>query len=598
MRLMLLINLFVTPICLGQSDSWKIAEQNGKQSQRVIKFCNRYVHGWLSHADPATGLLPRVVSRKDQLYWNARDCAADNYPFIVLTAYVTDNYYMKQAVRTILIQEQKLTNRLDSLPDDFLFSTQKFRTKDYDLDKLIFGASEYAKDGLMPITEWLGPGLWLIRMKGLIEDIWKHAPYDTDSGKIPSHNVEVNGELMQTMSRLYWLSGDDNFKTWAFRLADHYLLHNRLIETESLRLRDHGCEVVAGLSEVYVIAANQDKDRWEKYKPEIHALLDCILKSGINQDGMMFDAINPKTCEVIKKRHSDGWGYVYNAFLTVAEVDGVERYRQAVIHALNNIHKYAGDKWQGHSGADEYADSIEGAINLLNRIPVAKAMAWADEEINIIFNTQHHDGIIEGWYGDGNSARTAMMYALWKTQGITAAPWREDLQLGAVREKDGALKVFVKSEWPWAGRLRFDRPRHKDFFHMPFDYPRINQFPEWFTVDTPARYQIQQGNKTEIVDGKALLNHKLVLEPNKPVHLTVKLQNNETLSQRTMKYMPGPAVQALAWQNQLRSRMSKLLKMHDLIGKKIPLKTEIVSTKKKRVTFLKKSSLIPRRLGG
>jgi hypothetical protein len=27
--------------------------------------------------------------------------------------------------------------------------------------------------------------------------------------------------------------------------------------------------------------------------------------------------------------------------------------------------------------------------------------------------------------------------------------------------------------------------------HMPLDYPRINQFPEWFTVEAAARYAVR-----------------------------------------------------------------------------------------------------------
>ena len=27
--------------------------------------------------------------------------------------------------------------------------------------------------------------------------------------------------------------------------------------------------------------------------------------------------------------------------------------------------------------------------------------------------------------------------------------------------------------------------------HLPLDYPRINQFPEWFTVQADARYQVK-----------------------------------------------------------------------------------------------------------
>ena len=62
-------------------------------------------------------------------------------------------------------------------------------------------------------------------------------------------------------------------------------------------------------------------------------------------------------------------------------IDDEPRYRDAVVHVLSNIHKYKGYVWEdrnGTIGADGYADTIEGAINLLNRIPVASAVAWVD----------------------------------------------------------------------------------------------------------------------------------------------------------------------------------------------------------------------------
>ena len=41
------------------------------------------------------------------------------------------------------------------------------------------------------------------------------------------------------------------------------------------------------------------------------------------------------------------------------------------------------------------------------------------------------------------------------------------------------------------GRLLFDVPRHKTVMHMPIDWPRINQFPEWFTVQADRQYSIE-----------------------------------------------------------------------------------------------------------
>ena len=76
------------------------------------------------------------------------------------------------------------------------------------------------------------------------------------------------------------------------------------------------------------------------------------------------------------------------------------------------------------------------------------------------FSIQKEDGIIEGWHGDGNFARTAIMYCLWKTQGTTLNPWREDVVFGAAVKGD-ALYIALKSEKDWEGKLKFDISRYK-----------------------------------------------------------------------------------------------------------------------------------------
>jgi len=105
---------------------------------------------------------------------------------------------------------------------------------------------------------------------------------------------------------------------------------------------------------------------------------------------------------------------------------------------------------------------------------------------------QRPDGIIEAWHGDGNFARTSLMYALWKSQGATVRPWRADVRLGAVCD-DGAVFAVVLADRDWEGRIVFDRPRHRLFMHLPLDYPRINQFPEWFTAEPDAHYVVKLG---------------------------------------------------------------------------------------------------------
>ncbi|MCB1128099.1 MAG: hypothetical protein KDM81_16520, partial [Verrucomicrobiae bacterium] len=91
-----------------------------------------------------------------------------------------------------------------------------------------------------------------------MDDIWKHAAVDTPFGKIPTLNFEVNGDLLQGCSRLYWFTGDPKYLDWAIRLGDYYLLgdHHPTRDLDDLRLSDHGCEVVNGLSELYVAVSH------------------------------------------------------------------------------------------------------------------------------------------------------------------------------------------------------------------------------------------------------------------------------------------------------------------------------------------------------
>ena len=113
-------------------DRWAAAAANGELSRQAVRFCRSFARGWLVHADPRSGLLPRNLT--GDAYWNAKDSAADNYPFIVLAAHVLDDTYLKEASLAILERETKLTSRLDSLPDDFLFATQAFRTPEPSLE--------------------------------------------------------------------------------------------------------------------------------------------------------------------------------------------------------------------------------------------------------------------------------------------------------------------------------------------------------------------------------------------------------------------------------------------------------------------------------
>jgi len=497
----LLVAVLVLGVCCScmaneppaQDPAFQQALGNARRANEGFERCQRYVKAWLEHADPNTGLIPRKVGMdKDQAYWDAANCAADNYPFMVLSAAVTDRPLLEGRMLDMLRTETKLTSRVGTLPDTYLFAKAAFRDAEPDMGRILFGASEYIKDGLLPITEWLGASPWSERMLGMLDDMWKHAPIETRYGKIVSESHEINGEMLQTLSRVYWMTGERKYLEWAERLGDYYLLnkHHPTRDAPTLRLRDHGCEIVSGLCELYATVQFAKPEKKQSYHDPVHEMLDTILKLGRNEHGLFYNQINPATGpEKDRKGIADTWGYTLNGYYTAYLVDGTQSYRKAVLKALSSLNEhYRNYPWEGKS-ADGYADSIESALNLYNREPVPSAAEWIDSEINVMWRKQKPDGIIEGWHGDGNFARTTVMYCLWKTQGLTIRPWRKDVCFGAVREGD-ALKIVIAAEKPWNGKILFDVPRHRINMKMPLDWPRINQFPEWFTVDSEKKYVV------------------------------------------------------------------------------------------------------------
>jgi len=148
-------------------------------------------------------------------------------------------------------------------------------------------------------------------------------------------------------------------------------------------------------------------------------MLDRILEVGVNEHGLMYDAVNPQTGEVTRNVIGDNWGYNYNGFYTVYQLDGVDRYRRATQHALANLKPH-----------------------------------------------------------------------YWK--------------------------------FAWQGKLIFDQPRHKTVMQMPMDYPRINQFPEWFTVEANDRLVVTAADRHQTHTGEELMKGLPVsLEAGRTVRLSV-----------------------------------------------------------------------------
>ena len=69
--------------------TFTLAARNARLANEAFVRSDRLMMDWLTLADPRTGLLPRMAEGRDRDIWNAKDCAADLYPFLVLTAWYT-----------------------------------------------------------------------------------------------------------------------------------------------------------------------------------------------------------------------------------------------------------------------------------------------------------------------------------------------------------------------------------------------------------------------------------------------------------------------------------------------------------------------------
>ena len=475
------------------------ALENGKNAREGFSHSLKFVNGWLTKTDSVTGLIPTNLTKSSDI-WEPHNSAADNYAFMVLTTYLLDKDLYNGKMTEMLNTEKRLTSRVNSLPDIWSFSKQNFASDELKMSQVIFGTSEYMKDGLIPLAEYIGNSPWQLRMNEMLTDIepflTKTDTLETLYSQRPASVEEVNGNLLQILSRNYWMTDEQKYLEWATKIGDYYMLGGRdLTQLDYLRLRDHGCEIIGGLSELYVALHFTNPEKKEKYYQPFHQLLDRVLQTGLNEDGLFYNAINPKTGAVADSAIADNWGYIFNAYYSVWLVDKTEKYRNAVLKGFEKLNeKYRNYAWEGTSH-DGYADALESGINLYNREPVPGLKSWIDSEMQVMFAMQQPDGIIGGWHGDGNFARTAIMYSLWKTQGARIEPWRSDVVLGAEKTENETYFVLT-SEKNWEGLLIFDEPRHKTILHLPIDYPRINQFPEWFTVEDGVEYLVISSQKT------------------------------------------------------------------------------------------------------
>ena len=480
--------------------------RSAELANQAFARCQLYLDGWGRQLDPVTGLLRQSLG-SDGNVWTPENSAADNFPFMVIGARFTRPETARELFSRAMVGEKLNALAAWGLPT--AFDLEKREKSLRETDRLIFGASEYAKDGLVPMVEILGPGPWSKRMEELAEGVFAAAGVETPFGSLPSVDAEVNGEMLQVLCRLYWMTGREKYLEWARRIGDAYCFEvlpgNSGVPAHywdfrsgrgdgKLKLRDHGCEIISGLSLLYAIEKEQESPRAASYYPAVKRMLDRIAQIAADESGLFYNEVDAATGEITRGGFSDCWGYDYYAWLTFYLATGEQKYLEQVKHVLANIARFKDYAWEPYSDStqsqDGIADAVEGALVLLSHVPEESAFDWVEHEIQRMLAFQQEDGVIEGWWGDGNYCRTALMYAFYKTKGTWCEPWRKDLKIAG--EINGrALEIYLYAEKAWSGKVHFDPPRHRHYLGMKTDYPRINAFPQWYTVQPLEVYSVE-----------------------------------------------------------------------------------------------------------
>jgi hypothetical protein len=514
-------------------DLSSVARLNAVLSTEAFTRAAQVTTRWLDHRSAASGLFPHTLRPKDA-YWSYGDVGADLFPFLAIaTRHLLPARYPE--ILATLAAERGLTS---GFPRDVATGTLQPISRTF--EKQMLGNVEYAKDGLLPPMELLGPDPWLPRMLQITNGVIDQAKVPTPVGPIPSDAAEVNGSLLQVLARLTWLHDDPRRLQMGRRIASAYLDHalpktgdippehwdfvaGAPIDEPNLHLGDHGDEIISGLIEWQRIEMQLDLPERAAHRAAINRMLDRLLDTGRTPSGLWYDGIRYPDGDVVDRTLNDNWGYLGQAYLnqaallrTTPDADPTTaaRYEAAVatmLHAAADLDFYP---WE-RGDMDGYADTLESAIYLLHRIDDPKAALWVHEHMPVLYGFQRADGAVTDENIDGNFIRTAMLYGRWLTQGTRVEPWAPSVSLGAVAD-GSCLHVYLHTATAWSGHLLFDTPRHVEHLGLPVDYPRLNAWQEWWVAEPDSQYAVTlpDGTKRDLSGAALAAGLPLTLDAN------------------------------------------------------------------------------------
>ena len=528
------------PVLAGQSlDPFDQAKENGVCFEHAVSASQRVLHAWLRHADPRTLLLPDRVGDREgkplpagtKRLYTPHNSGADLYPYLILTAQLTDPELYRGRMMEMLRNEIRYTTVQESIPANLDLATGELGPPS------LFGAGEYAKDGLIAVTEYLGRTPWFYRMVDMIADAMNRAPVPTRFGNLPASDAELNGDYLQALVRLATMTGDPRFLAWARRIGDAYIeevlpgkpgvpgfavglhqAHRRRPAAPARSRQRDGRRALRCSSRSRTQLGNAARC---EIPPRSPRMLDRILASA-NPDGMLYNEVDAATSSRRTARLSDNWGYVYGAVYTFYQCTGETKYRDAVRRVLRNLPKYRNYVWEPQARASPAR--LVRRIRRLDRerhLPGqsrarAGSLAWIDSEMKVMLAMQQPDGHIEDWYGEGNFNRTALLYAYMKSQGVRPRDWATRRPS---RRGPPTASAVPAPRVPGDRAVQFDFARHRRVLNLEQNYVRLNEFPEWYTVDENTLYELKNGSTrlmrlgSEMIEGIQMAPGNWTIEP-------------------------------------------------------------------------------------
>lgn len=160
-----------------------LARLNAVLTAEAFDRAARVTNCWLDHRDAKSGLFPHTLLKPKDRYWSYGDVGSDLYPFLAIAAHHLIPGRYPEILDTLAAER-----RLDpGLPQDVMLDTLKPRERDPEQQTL--ANVEYAKDGLLPLLEQLGPDPWLGRIREIVSGVLRTASVPTPRGRIPSERA-------------------------------------------------------------------------------------------------------------------------------------------------------------------------------------------------------------------------------------------------------------------------------------------------------------------------------------------------------------------------------------------------------------------------